>query len=84
MKNIDEKEKKLIDILQKLRDISIQDSKDIKEVDLLRDQENQLKIEKNQMIKSMQILEGENLKLKNQVNELKKEYEISKKKRKSI
>ena len=80
MKNIDEKEKKLTDTLQKLREINIHDNKEIDEVAVLRDQKNQLEIEKNQVAKSLKILEEENLKLKSQLNELKKDYEISKKK----
>ena len=78
MKNIHEKEKKLTDTLQKLREINIQDSKETDEVVVLRDQKNQLEIEKKQITKSLQTLEEENLKLKSQVNELKKDYEISK------
>ena len=38
MKNIDEKEKKLIDTLQKLRKIKVQDNNEINEVTILRDQ----------------------------------------------
>ena len=78
MKNIDEKEKKLTDALQKLRQINIQDNKNIDEVAILRGQKNQLEIEKDHIIKSLQSLEEENLKLKSQLNELKKNYEISK------
>ena len=80
MKNIDEKEKKLIETLQKLREINIQDNKEIDEIAVLKDQKNQLEIEKNQINKFIESLELENLKLKNQVNELKKDYEISKRK----
>jgi len=80
MKNIDEKEKKLTDTLQKLREINGQDNNEINEVAILRDQKNQLEIEKNHIVKSLQSLEEENLKLKSQVNELKKDYEISKRK----
>ena len=42
MKNIREKEKKLIDTLQKLREINIHDNKETDEVTVLRDQKNQL------------------------------------------
>ena len=80
MKNIDEKEKKLTDALQKLRQINIQDNKNIDEVAILRGQKNQLEIEKDHIIKSLQSLEEENLKLKSQLNELKKNDEISKRK----
>ncbi len=80
MKNIDEKEKKLIDTLQKLKDINIRDNKEIDKVNILKNQKNQLEIEKDQIIKSLQGLEEENLKLKSQLNELKKDYEISKRK----
>ena len=80
MKNIDEKEKKLTDTLQKLREINSHDNNEINEVAILRDQKNQLEIEKNHTVKSLQSLEEENLKLKSQVNELKKDYENSKRK----
>ena len=80
MKNIDEKEKKLTETLQKLREININDNKDIDEIIILKDQKNQLEIEKNQITKSIQHLEEENLKLKSQLKELKINYEISKKK----
>ena len=80
MKNIDEKEKKLIDSLQKLRGLNKKNDNEINEIALLKDQKNQLEIEKNHVNKSLQSLEEENLKLKNQLNELKKDNEISKKK----
>ena len=80
MKNIDEKEKKLTDAIQKLRKLNIYDNKEIEEVEILREQKNQLEIEKNQINKSLQNLEEENIKLKGQINELKNDYEISKRK----
>ncbi len=80
MKNIDEKEKKLNDALIKLSRLNKKDNIEIKEFTILKDQKNQLEIEKNQIIKSLEILEEENLKLKHQVNELKKETLISKQK----
>ena len=82
MKNIDEKEKKLKDILKKLRETNIQDNEELNKVAILKDQKNQLEIEKNQITKSLQGLEQENYKLKIQINELKKDYETSKKKEK--
>ena len=80
MKNIDEKEKKLEDTLQKLRDINVQDNKELNEVSILKDQKNQLEIEKDKITKSLESLEEENLKLKSQLKELKINYEILKKK----
>ena len=80
MKNIDEKEKKLKDTLKKLGEINIQHNEDLDKVAILKDQKNQLEIEKKQISTSIQSLEEENLKLKNQLNELKKDYEISKRK----
>ena len=80
MKNIDEKEKKLKDTLKKLRDINIQDNEELNKVSILRDQKNQLEIEKDQIMKSLKSLEEENLKLKSQLKELKINYEILKKK----
>ena len=63
--------KKLSD--EKLRELNIQDNDERDEVSALRDQKNQLEIEKNQIAKSIKTLEEENLKLKSQVNELKKD-----------
>ena len=80
MKNIDEKEKKLEDTLQKLRDINVKDNNELNEVSIIRDQKNQLEIEKDKITKSLDSLEGENLKLKTQLKELKINYEILKKK----
>ena len=80
MKNIDEKEKKLKDTLKKLGEINIQHNEEVDKVEILKDQKNQLEIEKNQINKFIESLEQGNLKLKNQVNELKKDYEISKRK----
>ena len=80
MKNIDEKEKKLKDTLKKLREINIQHNEELDKVAILKDQKNQLEIEKDQITKSLESLEEENLKLKSQLKELKINYEISKKK----
>ena len=75
MKNIDEKEKKLEDILKKLRETNIQDNEELNKFAILKDQKNQLEIEKKQIATSFQSLEEENLKLRSQINELKKDYE---------
>ena len=80
MKNIDEKEKKLKDTLKKLGEINIQHNKELNKVSILKDQKNQLEIEKKQITTSLQSLEEENLKLRSQINELKKDYEFSKRK----
>ena len=80
MKNIDEKEKKLKEILKKLKEINIQDNEELNKFAILKDQKNQLEIEKIQTTKSLQSLEEENLKLKSQINKLKKDYETSKRK----
>ena len=80
MKNIDEKEKKLKDTLKKLGEINIQHNEELDKVAILKDQKNQLEIEKNQINKSLQRMEEENLKLKSQLDELKKDYEISRRK----
>ena len=80
MKNIDEKEKKLKDTLKKLGEINIQHNEELDKVAILKDQKNQLEIEKNLMTKSLQSLEEENLNLKSQINKLIKDYETSKRK----
>ena len=46
MKNIDEKEKKLKDTLKKLGEINIQHNEELDKVAILKDQKNQLEIEK--------------------------------------
>ena len=80
MKNIDEKEKKLKDTLKKLGEINIQHNEELNKVAILKEQKNQLEIEKNQIKENLQIIENENIKLKSKVHELTKENEISKKK----
>ena len=80
MKNIDEKEKKLKDTLKKLGEINIRHNEELDKVAILKDQKNQLEIEKKQITTSLQSLEEENLKLISQINELKKDYETSKRK----
>ena len=80
MKNIDEKEKKLKVALKKLGEINIQHNEELDKVAILKDQKNQLEIEKKQITTSLQSLEEENLKLRSQINELKKDYEFSKRK----
>ena len=80
MKNIDEKEKKLKESLKKLGEINIQHNEELDKVAILKDQKNQLEIEKKQIAISLQGLEEENLKLRSQINELKKDYETSKRK----
>ena len=49
MKNIDEKEKKLKDILKKLGEINIQHNEELDKVAILKDQKNQLEIEKKEI-----------------------------------
>ena len=80
MKNIDEKEKKLKNTLKKLVEINIQHNEELDKVAILKDQINQLEIEKKQITTSLQSLEEDNLKLRSQINELKKDYETTKRK----
>jgi len=49
MKNIDEKEKKLKDTLKKLGEINIQHNEELDKVTILKDEKNQLEIEKKQL-----------------------------------
>ena len=81
---LNEKEKKLKDTLKKLGEINIQHNEELDKVAILKDQKNQLEIEKKQITTSLQSLEEENLKLRSQINELKKDYETSKRKEKEI
>ena len=80
MKNIHEKEKKLIDSLEKLRNLNIIDMDKIEETKNLYEQKNQLEIEKKEISQNLAELEKENIKLKDKFNELKRENEVTKKK----
>ena len=68
------------DTLKKLGEINIQHNEELDKVAILKDQKNQLEIEKKRITTSLQSLEEENLKLRSQINELKKDYETSKRK----
>ena len=49
MKTIDEKEKKLEDALNELKNLELIKPGEIEELDLLKNQKNQLEIEKNEL-----------------------------------
>ena len=49
MKNVFEKEKKLIEALEKLDSIKIGNSNSMEEIETLENQKNQLEIEKNEI-----------------------------------
>ena len=87
MKNVYEKEKKLIDALEKLDNFKIQNPNLMKEIETLSYQKNQLEIEKNELENKYLDLKDEYSKIKiklEQINqqklgEMNKENDLSKK-----
>jgi len=66
MKSIDEKEKKLLEVLNELKNLKINDPGQIAEFKLLENQKNQLEIEKIELLEKYNSLVqiNENLKIK--------------------
>ena len=64
MKTFTEKEEKLNSSLKRLKNLNLINPSQNHETEHLKDQKNQLEIEKNQIAKSIKTLEEENLKLK--------------------
>ena len=74
MKNIYEKEKKLIQALQKLDTLKIENPNSIEKIEMLENQKNQLEIEKNE-------IENKYLNLKEEYSKIKMKLEqVSQKK----
>ena len=87
MKNVYEKEKKLIEAIEKLDNLKIQNPNLVNEIETLGKQKNQLEIEKNELENKYLSLKEDYNKIKiklEQINELKfneknKEADLSKK-----
>ena len=79
MKNIDEKEKKLKNTLKKLVEINIQHNEELDKVAILKDQINQLEIEKSEIEKKYQTLVDEHENLSRKLEELQNREKIEEK-----
>ena len=78
MKNVYEKEKKLIQALEKLDSLKIEKPNSIEEIEMLENQKNQLEIEKNE-------IENKYLNLKEEYSKIKMKLEqVSSKKNRRI
>ena len=71
MKTIHEKEKKLDQVLRELKNLKILKDSQIKELDILEQQKNQLEIEKAELQTRYNSIEKENEKLKENLEKLK-------------
>ena len=82
MKSISEKEKKLIDTLDKLKNLENLKPDNLRELEILYNQKNQLQIEKKEIEGRYSLLKQENETLKQQFDDFKKKnYEEKKKKK---
>ena len=81
MKNIDEKEKKLKDTLKKLGEINIQHNEELDKVTILKEQKNQLEIEKLELEKKYKTLVNDHDNLSRKLEELQNREKIEEKKR---
>ncbi len=80
MKNIDEKEKKLSELLETLKNLDLLNPQQEVELNNLKKQKNQLEIEKKELQKKFNDLEEENLRLKSKCDHLTNINEDEKKK----
>ena len=81
MKTIDEKEKKLAEVLNQLKNLELIGESQTEELDLLKSQKNQLEIEKKELEEKYLHLQDENLKLNDKFEEFKKNDVEEKKRR---
>ena len=87
MKTLNEKEKKLQEALNKLENVNLENTLNIDEINLLKEQKNQLEIEKDQLKEKYINLENEYKQLKIEIdrfnklkfNEAKKEKKFEEK-----
>ena len=70
MKTIDEKEKKLEEVLNELKNLEIFNPNQLEELEILKKQKNQLEIEKLQLQKEYNSLEEVNENLKKKLTDL--------------
>ncbi len=78
MNSITEKEKKLNQTLEKLRNLDFVKKRSLPELENLKEQKNQLEIEYKQLFKNYTFLEKENLKLKQEFEGFKSKNENEK------
>ena len=79
MNSITEKEKKLSQTLEKLKNFDLAKKDNLSKLESLKDQKNQLEIEYKQLLENYNFLEKENLKLKQEFEEFKSKDEDEKK-----
>ena len=79
MNSITEKEKKLNQTLEKLKNLDLAKKDNSTELENLKEQKNQLEIEYKQLLENCNFLEKENLKLKQKFGELMSKDENEKK-----
>ena len=84
MNSITEKEKKLSQTLQKLKKFDLAKKDNSSELESLKEQKNQLKIEYKQLLENYNFLENENLKLKQEFEELKYKDEDEKRRERNF
>ena len=84
MNSITEKEKKLNQTLEKLKNLDLAKKDNSLELESLKEQKNQLEIEYKQLLENNNFLEKENLKLKQKIGEFKSKDENEKKREQKI
>ena len=78
MKTIHEKEKKLDEVLDKLKNLEFSKHAKITDLEILEQQKNQLEIENSELQKKYEVLEEENKKLRNEFDDFKKKDKAEK------
>ena len=78
MNSITEKEKKLNQTLEKLKNLDLAKKDNSTEIEKLKEQKNQLEIEYKQLLENYNFLEKENFKLKQEFEEFKSNDEDEK------
>ena len=78
MNSITEKEKKLNQTLEKLKNFDLAKKDNLSKLESLKEQKNQLEIEYKQLLENYNFLEKENLKLKHEFKEFKSKDEDEK------
>ena len=84
MNSITEKEKKLNQTLEKLKNLDFINKDKLPELENLKEQKNQLEIEYKQLLENYHFLENENLKLKKEFQEFKSQDQNGKKKEQKL
>ena len=84
MNSFNEKEKKLLDTLEKLKNFEILTIKNSKEIKLLENKKNQLEIEKTELVKKYNFMKNEYEQLKVKLNYFDKQRKEESKKEKKF